>query len=223
MKQSFQSHDVVMGRLDTTRHPDNEANLLNIKDGERKTHEDEVGYEKMFEDSDLKAAKLRKEKPNTDDSMEKQLADLPATGYGHTVDDKKLNKRTAQSDHSKTIEDQLPRKGEQKKSLYDLLVDKYNTKVNLDEKIEVNLEDNAGLYDRKGEEDKSTIEKINEMKDNGHQIIFFTARGWNEYNSTKYWLDKHGFKYDLLICGKPIYDIIIDDRSALPKWNEIKT
>ena len=65
--------------------------------------------------------------------------------------------------------------------------------------------------------------KINEMKDNGHQIIFFTARGWNEYNSTKYWLDKHGFKYDLLICGKPIYDIIIDDRSTLPKWNEIKT
>jgi len=166
MKQSFQSHDVVMGRLDTTRHPDNEANLLNIKDGERKTHEDEIGYEKMFEDSDLKAAKLRKDKPNTDDSMEKQLADLPAVGYGHTVDDKKLNKRTAQSDHSKTIEDQLPRKGEQKKSLFDLLVSKYNTKVNLDEKIEVNLEDNAGLYDRKGEEDKSTIEKINEMKKN---------------------------------------------------------
>ena len=32
IKQSFQTHDVVMGRLDTTRHPDNEANLLNIED-----------------------------------------------------------------------------------------------------------------------------------------------------------------------------------------------
>ncbi len=33
IKQSFQTHDVVMGRLDTTRHPDNEANLLNIEEG----------------------------------------------------------------------------------------------------------------------------------------------------------------------------------------------
>jgi hypothetical protein len=166
MKQAFQSHDVVMSKLDTTRHPDNEANSLNIKDGDRKTHEDEFGYEKMFEDSDLKAAKLRKEDRNVDDSMEKQLADLPAVGYGHTVDDKKLNKRTAQSDHAKTIEDQLPHKGEQKKSLFDMLVDKYNNRVNLEKEIETNLEENAGLYDRKEDESKSTIQKVNEMKEN---------------------------------------------------------
>lgn len=65
------------------------------------------------------------------------------------------------------------------------------------------------------------LEKINKMKDDGHQIIFFTARGWNEYNVTKYWLDKHGFKYDLLLCGKPSYDYIIDDRSLQPKWDSI--
>ena len=166
MKQAFQSHDVVMSKLDTTRHPDNEANSLNIKDGDRKTHDDEFGYEKMFEDSDLKAAKLRKEDKNVDDSMEKQLADLPAVGYGHTVDDKKLNKRTAQSDHAKTIEDQLPHKGEQKKSLFDMLVDKYNNRVNLEKELETNLEENAGLYDRKEDESKSTIQKVNEMKEN---------------------------------------------------------
>ncbi len=166
MKQAFQSHDVVMSKLDTTRHPDNEANSLNIKDGERQTHKDELGYEKMFEDSDLKAAKLRSEEKNVEDSMEKQLADLPAVGFGHTVDDKKLNKRTAQSDHSKTIEDQLNHKGEQKKSLFDMLVDKYNGRVNLEKDLETNLDDNAGLYDRKEDESKSTIHKVNELKEN---------------------------------------------------------
>jgi len=78
IKQSFQSHDVVMGRLDTTRHPDNEANLLNIEEGKRKRHDDEVGYERLFEESKLDAAKLRKKEVNQTDSMEKQLSDLKA-------------------------------------------------------------------------------------------------------------------------------------------------
>ncbi len=67
---------------------------------------------------------------------------------------------------------------------------------------------------------QDAIRDINKWYDEGHEIIFFTARGWEQYNITEHWLESHGFKYDRLICGKPIYDIIIDDRSELPKWGE---
>ena len=50
-------------------------------------------------------------------------------------------------------------------------------------------------------------QEINAWYDGGFEIIFFTARGWEQYNITKHWLDTHGFRYDRLICGKPIYDI----------------
>jgi len=159
MKQSFQSHDVVMGNLDVTRHPDNEANLLNIKDGERKTHEDQIGYEKMFEDSKLKSSK--RDSSNTSESREKQLDELKPSLYGHLVDDKKLNKRTSQSDHLKTIENQMPNREEVKKSLFDRLVDKYNNKVDASEVMESNLADNAGLYDQKGDRKDSIIHDLN--------------------------------------------------------------
>ena len=109
IKQSFQTHDVVMGRLDTTRHPDNEANLLNIEEGKRKRHDDEVGYERLFEESKLDAAKLRNKEVNQTDSMEKQLSDLKAVQYGHSVDDKKLNQQVklSQVNHTKVIEEQI--------------------------------------------------------------------------------------------------------------------
>jgi hypothetical protein len=173
IKQSFQTHDVVMGRLDTTRHPDNEANLLNIEEGKRKRHDDEVGYERLFEESDLEAAKLRKKDVNQTDNREKQLSDLKAVQYGHSVDDKKLNQhvKLSQTNHFKTIEDQLPNREEVKKSLFDRLVDKYNNKVAETEDIESNLADNAGLYDQKGDQEDSTIHMINEMKENPKHII----------------------------------------------------
>ncbi len=65
-------------------------------------------------------------------------------------------------------------------------------------------------------------EVVNQLHEEGHTIIFFTARGWAEYNATVEWLNRHGFKYDMLICGKVHYDIFIDDRSELPNWNYIE-
>jgi uncharacterized HAD superfamily protein len=61
-------------------------------------------------------------------------------------------------------------------------------------------------------------QEINAWHEKGFEIIFFTARGWEQYNITEHWLQAHGFKYDRLICGKPIYDKIIDDRSQQPTW-----
>jgi hypothetical protein len=173
IKQSFQTHDVVMGRLDTTRHPDNEANLLNIEEGKRKRHDDEVGYERLFEESNLDSAKLRKKDYSKTDNMEKQLSELKAVQYGHSVDDKKLNEhvKLSQTNHTKVIEDQLTNREEVKKSLFDRLVDKYNNKVDESESIETNLADNAGLYNQKGDQEDSTIHMINDMKENSKYII----------------------------------------------------
>jgi hypothetical protein len=173
IKQSFQTHDVVMGRLDTTRHPDNEANLLNIEEGKRKRHDDEVGYERLFEESNLDSAKLRKKDYSKTDNMEKQLSELKAVQYGHSVDDKKLNEhvKLSQTNHTKVIEDQLTNREEVKKSLFDRLVDKYKNEVDESESIETNLADNAGLYDQKGDQEDSTIHMINDMKENSKYII----------------------------------------------------
>jgi hypothetical protein len=173
IKQSFQSHDVVMGRLDTTRHPDNEANLLNIEEGKRMRHEDEVGYERLFEESDLESAKLRKKNVNQTDNREKQLSEMKAVQYGHSVDDKKLNQhvKLSQTNHNKVIEDQLPNRAEVKKSLFDRLVDKYNNKTSSTEVIETNLEENAGLYDQKGDPEDSTTHMVNDMKEKSVHVI----------------------------------------------------
>lgn len=63
---------------------------------------------------------------------------------------------------------------------------------------------------------------IKRLKKAGHTIIFFTARGWPEYNITVDWLERHDFPFDQLICGKINYDVFIEDRSELPEWDKIK-
>lgn len=58
-------------------------------------------------------------------------------------------------------------------------------------------------------------EALQGLKDAGHTIVIYTARGWAEYNVTKHWLDRHGMAYDALLMGKPIAHVWIDDR-AIP-------
>tara|TARA_B100000073_G_C23256128_1_gene380421 strand:+ start:166 stop:492 length:327 start_codon:yes stop_codon:yes gene_type:complete len=73
------------------------------------------------------------------------------------------------------------------------------------------------------------IEKINKLYDEGHHIIYFTARGmltldgdlfevyrtW--YDVTKDQLSKWGCKYHQLILGKPGADYYIDDKGISDK------
>jgi uncharacterized HAD superfamily protein len=69
---------------------------------------------------------------------------------------------------------------------------------------------------------EGSIDFINNLYENNN-IIIFTARGWAEYEMTKNWLDRYGIKFHQLICGKPIYDIFIDDRSVkFESWDKIK-
>jgi len=70
------------------------------------------------------------------------------------------------------------------------------------------------------------IAKINKLYDEGHQIIYFTARGMGRYNEnmdlakerffelTQLQLNEWGCKYHKLILGKPSGDYYIDDKGV---------
>ena len=61
------------------------------------------------------------------------------------------------------------------------------------------------------------IKAINNLYDQGNEIIYWTARGtgsgkdWSEV--TKEQFKRYGVKYHTLKFGKPIYDIFIDDKN----------
>jgi histidinol phosphatase-like enzyme len=71
---------------------------------------------------------------------------------------------------------------------------------------------------------QSRIKKVNDLYDEGHSIIFQTARGMGRsdnsaayahkafYEFTKKQLDSWGVKYHSLFLGKPAGDVYVDDK-----------
>jgi hypothetical protein len=65
------------------------------------------------------------------------------------------------------------------------------------------------------------IEKVNSLYEEGHQIIFWTARGtltgldWTQLTESQ--LLSWGVKYHELKFGKPFYDYFIDDKNINSK------
>ena len=58
------------------------------------------------------------------------------------------------------------------------------------------------------------VDSVNFIHGSGHTVIIWTARGWEQYRTTEDWLNRHGFSYDVLLMGKPIVDLFIDDRAV---------
>ena len=64
---------------------------------------------------------------------------------------------------------------------------------------------------------KENIEKMNSLYNEGHTVVYWTARGsvtkmdWREL--TKQQLDTWGAKYTELKLGKPHYDLFICDKA----------
>jgi hypothetical protein len=64
---------------------------------------------------------------------------------------------------------------------------------------------------------KANIEKANKFYDEGHTVVYWTARGsgtgidWAEL--TEQQLNEWGVKYHELKLGKPVYDLFIDDKA----------
>ena len=163
LKVAFQSHDEVMARLDVHKHPDNEANALELKEGERskKLTEGEIGYEARFDNSDRGANKIRG-KQNVDDSREKQLSDAKQSSYGHQQGDKPvLRPKQAQTDSNKTIDSQLPRKDQKGTDYLEMLLRKLNHQVSETNEVRENQLDSDGLYTHRGEMEDSYSDQLN--------------------------------------------------------------
>lgn len=163
LKVAFQSHDEVMARLDVHKHPDNEANALELKEGERskKLTEGEIGYEARFDNSDRGANKIRG-KQNIDDSIEKQLSDSKQSSYGHQQGDKPVMRpKQAQTDANKTIDSQLPRKEQKDTDYLEALLRKLNHQVSETNEVRENQLDSDGLYTHRGEMENSYSDQLN--------------------------------------------------------------
>jgi len=163
LKVAFQSHDEVMARLDVHKHPDNEANALELKEGERskKLTEGEIGFEARFENSDRGANKIRG-KQNVDDSREKQLSDAKQSSYGHQQGDKPVMRpKQAQTDSNKTIDSQLPRKDQKGTDYLEMLLRKLNDKESVTDEVRENQLDSDGLYNHRGEMEESYADQLN--------------------------------------------------------------
>ena len=65
---------------------------------------------------------------------------------------------------------------------------------------------------------KERIDKVNQWYDDGHTIVYWTARGTgsgiNCTLQTYEQLIKWNCKYHKLKMGKPVYDVFIEDKSA---------
>lgn len=64
---------------------------------------------------------------------------------------------------------------------------------------------------------KDRIKKVNRLYDEGHKIVYWTARGtvtgfdWRELTQRQF--KEWGVKYHEIRFGKPNYDLFIDDKN----------
>lgn len=88
--------------------------------------------------------------------------------------------------------------------------------VDMDETICHRSEEHKQNYE-KSEPYLERIEKINKLYDEGHTIMYWTARGSrsgiNWFTVTYKQLQDWGCKFHELRLGKPHYDLYIDDKS----------
>jgi len=64
---------------------------------------------------------------------------------------------------------------------------------------------------------KENIAKANKLYDDGHTVVYWTARGtgsgidWREVTEKQF--EEWGVKHHDLKLGKPVYDLFIDDKN----------
>lgn len=168
LKVSFEPQNKVLGRLDYERHPDNEANLLNLKEGERskKLTEGEFGYEFRMTHNTQGANKVRNQDKNYEDSIEKQLHDRKTSEWGHASKDTEKRPKQAQSDTSKTVNTQLEPQRQNSKGdeFLTALLNKLNRLENEVNKTREEQLNEDGLQAHRGEMETSFSEQLNNKK-----------------------------------------------------------
>jgi hypothetical protein len=61
---------------------------------------------------------------------------------------------------------------------------------------------------------QAEIDRVRALKRQGHTIRIHTARSWAEWAMTVNQLAEYDIPYDNLIMGKPIADVVVDDRAV---------
>jgi len=87
-------------------------------------------------------------------------------------------------------------------------------------RICIDLDDTIMDYES-GEMIAGADKAIRDLKKKGHKIIVFTANWLTHKGIIKGWLKSHNIPYDDIVMGKPIFDILIDDRARQFKgWDK---
>lgn len=70
---------------------------------------------------------------------------------------------------------------------------------------------------------KGAKEALEGLTNKSWKIIIYTARPWSDYELIENWLIYHNIPFRRIICGKPLFKYIIDDRNIEFKndWNEV--
>jgi len=64
-------------------------------------------------------------------------------------------------------------------------------------------------------------ESLDKLKSLGHTILIYTSRDASLGPETQVWLQKNKIPYDRIICNKPNYDLLIDNKSCkFSSWTE---
>lgn len=67
------------------------------------------------------------------------------------------------------------------------------------------------------------VDAVRKLHDEGWKITIFTARPWSDYQKIEEWLDSWAIPHRRIICGKPLFKYLIDDRNIEfnGNWTEV--
>ena len=60
---------------------------------------------------------------------------------------------------------------------------------------------------------KGAKKYLDKLVEDGYKIIIYTARGWTMYDEIETFLNKHKIPFRRIICGKPLFRWVIDDKN----------
>ena len=60
---------------------------------------------------------------------------------------------------------------------------------------------------------EGALEAMEELNKRGWKVTIFTARPWSDYQKVEDWCIAHNLFTRRIICGKPLFKYLIDDRN----------
>lgn len=64
-----------------------------------------------------------------------------------------------------------------------------------------------------GEPIDKNLEKLEEVREAGHETVIHSARSWSDIKKLETWLKRHGVPYDGIILGKYLAVKYVDDKA----------